>query len=440
MTDHQHDVAIIGGGIAALSAAIFLRRAGLNVACVESVPYPHHRVGESLDWSSPWLLEQLGVAPDGLIDDGVATPKHHIVVNEIGRAAWQARPWPFLTLRPMRFATSTLHVDRTALDQRLYERACALGTTFIWERATEVDVDGDRVTAVTTASGRRITARWYIDATGTVGLFGKTLAVPRTYYGEPKVALWTYFDTPPSTLGTTFFVDNANRYLHWVWDIPISPVRASVGLVLTAEAMKSRRHGGASVRDILRTELGRFERFDALLRDQPDAEVVATSFQPYVSRRSCGANWLMVGEAASMPDPLTGNGVTSAMRHARYAAAVIAKAGAEAAIPARQRRRYEAHVRRLGHAFNRSIERAVYQPEIRWGLGLLPATMVYTVFGFFSNALYARFDPQGPIGMAAFGVLFGLVRFWIDGWSLAGRAMLRLRGAAARPSAAVVVA
>lgn len=440
MTDHAPDVAIIGGGIAALSAAIFLRHAGLTVVCVESEPYPHSRVGESLDWSSPWLLEQLGVAPDGLIDDGVATYKNHIVVTEVGKAPWQAAPWAFLKRSPIRFATSTLHVDRAALDQRIYERAVALGAAFVWERATDVEVDGDRVRSVTTATGRRITARWFIDATGTVGLFAKALAVPRTYYGEAKVALWTYYDTPQSTLGTTFFVDNGDRYLHWVWDIPISPKRTSVGFILPAESMKARRHGGSSVTEILHAELGRFERFDSLLRDQPDATVAAVSYQPYVTRRACGANWLMIGEAASMPDPLTGNGVTSAIRHARFATEVIVAVGDGETLPERQQQWYSTHVRRLGHAFNRSIERAVYQPSIRWGLGLMASTLIYTIFGFFMNALYTRFNPRGPIGMTVFGALFALVRLWIDGWSLVARAMLRLRGAAARPSGAVVAA
>lgn len=438
--DTEYDVAVIGGGIAAVSAAVFLRRAGLGVVCVENEPYPHHRVGESLDWSSPWLFEQVGLSPEGLLADGVATPKNHIVVTEVGKAPWQAKPWSFLKSAPVCFATSTLHVDRTALDQRIYEHAVALGAEFIWERASTVEVDGDRVRAVTTTGGRRITARWFVDATGTAGLFAKALAVPRTYYGEPKVALWTYFDTPLSTPGTTFFVDNSDRYLHWVWDIPITPTRTSIGFILPAESMKARRHAGANVGEILRTELGRFERFDALLRDQPDVKVASTSYQPYVTTRACGANWLMIGEAASMPDPLTGNGVTSAMRHARYAAMVIAKAGDAAEIPAPRRQWYTTHVRRLGHAFNRSIERAVYQPGIRLGLGLMPSTLIYTIFGFFMNALYTRFDPQGPFGMAAFGVLFAGVRLWIDGWSLLARTVLRLRGPVTRRIAAAVVA
>ena len=47
--------------------------------------YPHHKVGESLDWSSPGLLRRLGIDTDALIADGIATYKKNIVVCEIGQ-------------------------------------------------------------------------------------------------------------------------------------------------------------------------------------------------------------------------------------------------------------------------------------------------------------------------------------------------------------------
>ena len=76
----------------------------------------------------------------------------------------------------------------------------------------------------------------------------------------------------------------------------------------------------ARVEEILRAELLRHPRFRALLEAQPVLEIESTSFQPYVTTKVCGDNWFMVGEAAAMPDPLTGNGVTSGIRHARHAA------------------------------------------------------------------------------------------------------------------------
>ena len=423
----HYDVAVIGSGIAGLAASVFLRQEGFEVVCLDARPHPHHKVGESLDWSSPGLLRRLGIAADRLLATGIATPKRKIVVCELGQTAWTAAPPPQIQRDPLRFETVTLHVDRTALDSLVYERASALGTTFIWERVSSLHRDGERVTSCTTASGRRVAARWFIDATGTARLFAREMKIPVTEYGRRKVCAWTYFDTPPLADGTVFFVDNRDDYLRWVWDIPITPKQTSVGLVLAADLVRDQVRTGSSIESMLRDELRRHPRFDGLLGSQAAQRVESTSFQPYVTSTVCGVNWLMVGEAASMPDPLTGNGVTSGIRHARHACEAIRAAGARDAFSNRQRRAYGRHVLRLGHSFNAHIEHAIYQPQIRWGFGLKTATYVYTFFAFFMNALHARFDPRGRAGMAMFALLFAMARAWIAGWVFASRVVLRLR-------------
>ena len=50
-----------------------------------------------------------------------------------------------------------------------------------------------------------------------------------------------------------------------------------------------------------------------------------TSFKCRVYLRTAGPNWLICGEAASMVDPITANGVTAALRHAEEASSLILK-------------------------------------------------------------------------------------------------------------------
>jgi len=195
-------------------------------------------------------------------------------------------------------------------------------------------------------------------------MLSRALNIPTIAYGQQKVCLWTYFDTPPLNDGTAFFVDNGDRYLRWVWDIPISPRQTSVGVVLSADVVRGRRQAGSSVEAILRDELLRHERFHALLAPHPVLEIESASFQPYVTTRVCGDNWFMVGEAASMPDPLTGNGVTSGIRHARHASDAILAAGSGDFISARRLRTYSQHVFRLGHSFNAHVESTCLQSAV----------------------------------------------------------------------------
>ncbi len=424
------DVAIVGAGIAGLAAAIFLRERGLSVLCVDPRPHPHEKVGESLDWSSPGLLRRLGLPVDTLIADRVATWKRGIAVSQTAQPEWSVSPPPWIARRPLGFETVTVHVDRPALDGRLCDRARALGTEFLWEQVGHLETAGDRITACMTKSGRCIEARWYLDATGTSRLFARTFDIPVRHYGCRKVCLWTYFDTPPLREGTTFFWDNTAGYLSWVWDIPITPARTSVGLVLPADRLRAEREGGpADVDALLARELARYPRFRPLLDAQPITRVERTSFQPYVTARASGDNWLMIGEAASMPDPLTGNGVTSGIRHASHAVEAIASGG-EGPLSSGRRRMYARHVERLGHSFNAHIERTIYQPAVRRGLGFTGAVYAYTIFAFFINALHARFSPRRPARMAAFACIFGAARVWVAGAAAVSRAALWCRGPA----------
>jgi flavin-dependent dehydrogenase len=284
--------------------------------------------------------------------------------------------------------------------------------------------------ACVTSAGRRVEACWYLDASGTARVLARALEVPIVEYGRKKVCLWTYFDGAPLDAGTTFFLDSRQPYLSWVWDIPISPQRTSVGLVVPADRVQADRRRGLTTPQILAAALAPYERFAKALASQPDLAVEAMSFQPFVTSRVCGPNWMMVGEAASMPDPLTGNGVTSGMRHARYAAAAIVRARGQAEIAPADRRCFSRHVHRLGHAFNSHIERVIYQPPVRRGLGMYTATLVYTSFAFFMNALYTRFDPTGRVAMAVFDGLFVAARVWVAAWIAVGRVACRLPGAA----------
>jgi len=75
------DVTVIGGGLAGMAASIHLADAGLRVVCIEADPVDADPVGESLDWSAPDLLKRLGLPMELLLEQGIATFKHHVVLK-----------------------------------------------------------------------------------------------------------------------------------------------------------------------------------------------------------------------------------------------------------------------------------------------------------------------------------------------------------------------
>ena len=419
----RYDVAIIGAGIAGLAASVLLRNAGLSVVCLDVQAYPHRKVGESLDWSSPGLLRRVGIDADALIADEIATYKKNIVVCELGKTEWTATPPPAsgdrrCASKPSR-CTST---GRPSMRGSSSRRARS-GPTFIWERVTERGRGpANAITGCSTTAGRRVEARWYIDASGTARVLSRAMGIPIVAYGRQKVCLWTYFDTPPLHDGTAFFVDNVTTISVGSGTSRFRPRQTSVGFVLPAETVRARRRAGSSVETILREELARHPRFRGLLDAQPALEVESTSFQPYVTAKVCGANWLMIGEAASMPDPLTGNGVTSGIRHASHAVDAILSADAADAIDPRAAPRLQPSRLPLGHAFNAHIENAIYRHPIAVGSRLQGGDLRLHDLRLLherpARALRAARDRRH----GGLRLLFVGARAWIGGWTLVARA------------------
>jgi len=192
------------------------------------------------------MLKELGISKESLIADQAATYKKHIEVVSPDRPTYQAQPEMWFQHPPIGFEVVTLQVDRQVLDQRIFETTCKCGAEFLWDRVTEIESDGERVTAVRTAGGQRMEARWFIDASG-IGarLFTRKFNIPKLDYGKRKVCLWCHFDTPIRTEGTTFYANIVeDEYLSWIWEIPISPKVTSVGCVMTAEFVKEQRRQG----------------------------------------------------------------------------------------------------------------------------------------------------------------------------------------------------
>ncbi|MFN7997045.1 MAG: tryptophan 7-halogenase [Bryobacteraceae bacterium] len=406
------DVTVMGGGLAGLAACIHLANAGLQVVCVEPEARGRQPVGESLDWSSPGLLEGLGFSLEDLIASGASTYKRGVTLQLADGSGRKYMPRPFLGRPPFHVELRTLHVDRVRLDQDLEKRALDLGVNLVRDQVTRVESEGERIMVAETALGRRLTSPWYIDASGShASLLARHFHLPVESYGLFKVAFWTYFEAPLSQEGTTVYVRAENNaYLDWIWEIPITPTAVSVGYIVSGEAVKQMRQQGLGSEEIFTMQLNRFSRFEALLRNGSRCPLRTTSFQCRTFKNVSGPNWIIVGEAASMVDPITSNGVTSALRHAAEASALIVEARGERELPAGARTLYNSRVLYMGTFFNSGIEKFIYARPVRDRIGIRKAATAYVGAAWSINALYSRFRPRGPLKTWAFGVFLDVLK------------------------------
>jgi flavin-dependent dehydrogenase len=418
-TRTQADVTLIGGGLAGMAASLHLAKAGYQVLCIEADPDSNKIVGESLDWSAPALFDVLGLSMERLMADGIATYKRHVTVRLDDGSSQHYQPGAWLAHPPFNVELRTLHVDRLQLDRALRKIVLSHGVELAADRVVDVEREGGKVTAVSTALGRRIASRWFVDASGsTARLFPRAFQLPHHEYGPAKVAMWTYFSVPESSEGTTLYMDARPPYMEWIWEIPIHPNMISVGYVAAGDAIKDRRRQGFTVDDILRERLARIPRFEGLLQSAAAMTPQVTSFQCRVHGRLAGPNWLVVGEAASMVDPMTSNGVTAALRHAAEASALIIRSRDRRRLPLLARRMYGKRIVDLGRFFNSGIERTIYDPAIRNRVGVLNAGRAYTIAAWSLNAAYSRSRPEGAMSTVLFGFVLNLLRaagvvYWV---------------------------
>jgi menaquinone-9 beta-reductase len=406
------DVTVIGGGLAGKAASLHLARAGLNVVCIAPEKPIRPPVGESLDWSAPALLDKIGLSAASLIASRIATWKRHVTVKMRDGCDTHYVPSTWLGGFPFYVNLATLHLDRRQLDDEMLKIAVDQGVTFVRERAVDLETADGKICAVETEGGTRVSSPWFIDASGVgASLIARKFKLSTLQYGPTKVGIWTYFKVPQQVEGTTLYMDPLpTEYLEWIWEIPVSPDTVSVGYVLPGAAVKAKREQGGSVEDIFRQQLMKFARFDPLVQQEAIGALNVTSFRCRVHLESTGLNWVVAGEAASLVDPMTSNGVTAALRHAAEASALILRSRTRSELPILARKAYSRRILQTARFFNEGIEKIIYEPVVRNRIGLPAAGTVYTSPAWSMNVVYARMHPEGMLSTFLFGAILGVFR------------------------------
>lgn len=401
----ETDAVVIGGGLSGTAAAIHLVRSGFRVLCIEQREEIFNIVGESLDWSAPDLFANLGLPMEELVSTQAATWKRHITVARTDGDKKEFLPGAWLAESPWNVEVRTLHLDRDRTDARLRKAAQRLGITTLHERVADFAVLDEenprtrRILGLRTVQGTFVRASWFVDASGSdSSLLGKRFALKSVAFGPRKVAIWSHVPAEKWVEGTTLYmVPSPGEYMEWLWEIPIRPGVSSVGYIAPGSSVKAQRASGMRTEDILLRRCASFPRLREMMNHGSTHPATTTSFLCRTYEGVCGTNWIIIGEAASQSDPITGNGVTAALRHAEEAAALIRRYRQRGTIPLRARRLYNRRVSSVGVYFNSLIEKLFYQPTVRDRVGLFGTARIYTVPAWLMNLIYTRMRPAGSL-------------------------------------------
>jgi geranylgeranyl reductase family protein len=320
------DIAVVGAGPAGTAAALAARRAGASVALVDRATFPRDKACGD------------GIAPhalDVLTDLGVPDPADGYPPVE-----WLRLVSPGGEVVARRLARPAYTIPRRVFDARLVAAARASGATFTHHTVRRV--------AVTSCGVRlddRITARVVIGADGAGSIVRRTLGHGANPDGHLALAIRGYAPVRAGDRAEQRIVTAAAQWPAYAWTFPIGDGRANVGYgeILCGHPV-SRAH--------------LLDRLAALLPDLDPATVTnlrahllpLSTHRPPVGR----GRLLLAGDALSLINPFTGEGIFYAVRSGALAGAAAAQAVRENAAATATARYAGAFRHRLGRHLRHS--------------------------------------------------------------------------------------
>jgi len=298
------DLVVVGGGPAGSAAALAarLRRPDARVLLLDRSDFPRDKAcGDGIAAHGRDELAKLGV-PDLIAD---YKPTTRLSVVSPGGATVSAT-----VARPNHV------VPRKVFDTRLVDAARAQGVEVrrhkvraLTQHGGTVDVDGIRARAVVAADGAGSTVR-------------RLLGVPMSAQRHTAIAVRGYADLPPGSEradGVQFIAMQKHGWPAYAWSFPIGDGTTNIGFGLMLPRLRA---AGRPGKEVLHGRLA------ALLPDLSGRDLLAHHLPLSTGRPATPGRGrvLLAGDAASLINPLTGEGIYYALLSGRLAG--IAAVGA----------------------------------------------------------------------------------------------------------------
>lgn len=318
------DVLVVGAGPAGITNSLFLSRFGIEHILLEKEDFPRDKIcGDALGGKVMDILHDL--APSEL-NNFAADPKNAVIPKGIKFVAPDfteldvAFPQPKQD-HPMGLISKRLIFDKFLFDLR---KSSNHSTTFTGSEILKIKREDGRIkTSISLPDGtkRLIISKLIIGADGHRSVVAKNLLPQEQIPKHLSVAVRGYFSNvtgfhPDNFLELHFIKGLLPGYL---WIFPLPNNEANVGLGLLASNVHRRK---LNVRKEFLKVVENHPHVKARFKNAKlETKVVGWSL-PLGSRKQhiSGDSTLLTGDAASLIDPFTGEGIGNAMLSAKKAA------------------------------------------------------------------------------------------------------------------------
>jgi len=257
-------------------------------------------------------------------------------------------------------------VDRSTFDRTLRQKASQAGVV-VFGGATLQEfrqVSGDlwQVTFSTSTHGRRrISVRWIADATGRRRRLGGRLTTYRTWTPRLVGVVGYWRCRGPEGHGD-FMIEAVEN--GWLSFAPLPRGQANLTFMTGLETLRTR--GTKSLLELYLQNLSSSHHIRAAVSSfTPPSQVRVFDATPRIAASSIGPGWILVGDASSELDPLSGQGVQKAIGSALTASAVVHTSFARPSHTEAAFRFYQEREQGVFGAHLRILHRQ-YARETRW--------------------------------------------------------------------------
>jgi geranylgeranyl reductase family protein len=311
--EKQHfDIIICGGGPAGSTCALALADSGLKVAVLEKNSFPRDKVcGDAVAAYVPNVLGTIHPR----FKDALKTFDERVGVNTCRVVA------PNEKFIDITYPVNGFISQRIAWDNFLYEQASAqINITYFLNHAvSDVTIDTDKGEVSVTAGDTLFTGKIVVGCDGAQSMVNKKITGTKVDLDHYAGAVRAYYKNVSAIPDNTFELHFIKGILPgYFWIFPLPDNKANVGLgVLSSVVSKRKMDLRGSMQKIIRETPRISDRF---IKAELLGKIEGFGL-PLGSRKveMSGDNFMLCGDAASLIDPLSGEGIGQAMVSGRYA-------------------------------------------------------------------------------------------------------------------------